>query len=205
MLPALPTGMHSQSGASPRAVHHFEGGRLLALEPVGVEGVDQGDGVALGHVADDGQGPVEVALHRQHLGTVEKRLGQLPLGHIAVGNQHEGPHAPPAGIGGRGGRGVAGAGADHRFGARFLRLAEGHGHAPVLEGAGGVEAVVLEEHLHAPAHPLGDHRCRDQGGGPLPQGDHRGGVADGQPGTVGLDQPRPVLHGGLSAQTPQGS
>ena len=183
-------------GGVAEGVDHFEGRRFLALKPVGVEGIHQGDRVGVGHLPNDRQGPVEVALHRQHLGAIEQGLGQFSLGHVAIRNQHEGPHAAAAGIGGRGSRGVAGAGADHRLRAGLLGLGDGHGHAPVLEGAGGVEPVVFEEHLHASADPFADHRRGDQGGGAFPQGDHRCGRAYRQPAAIGLDQAGPVLQGG---------
>ena len=187
-----------------QGIHHLKGGGFLALEPERVERVHQGDRVGVGHLAHDRQGPVEVALHGQDFGAVEQGLGQLALGHVAIGNQHKGPHAGPAGIGRRRSGGVAGAGADHGLRAGFAGLADRHGHAPILEGTGGIKTVVLEEHLHPPADPLRDHRRRDQRGCSLAQGDHRRGCRNGQPGPVGLDQAWPVLHHRLGTQAPEG-
>src|SRR5436309_2935271 len=70
------------------AVDDLEGGRLLTLEPVGVHGVDQRDGVLGGQLPDDGEGLVEVALDLDHLGPVDQRLGQLAEGDVALGDEH---------------------------------------------------------------------------------------------------------------------
>ena len=51
-------------GCFTQGIHHLKGGGFLPLEPVGIEGVHQGDGVLIRHFANDGQGPVKVALHR---------------------------------------------------------------------------------------------------------------------------------------------
>ena len=53
MLPALPTGIASASGAAPSSSHDLERGRLLALDPVRVDRVDELDRVPLGELADD--------------------------------------------------------------------------------------------------------------------------------------------------------
>ena len=144
----------------------------MALQSVGVHRIHQGDRIFVGNFLNDRQGFVEVALDGDYLGAVEQGLGQFSLGHIAIWDQHEGPHAAAAGVGGRSSRGVARAGADHCFRAGFLGFGNRHGHAPVFKGAGGVEAVVFQIDLDAAADPLGDHRCWDQGCGTLSQGDY---------------------------------
>ncbi len=64
MLPAFPTGIARTSGGPAEVVADLECGRLLALEPVRVDRVDEGDRVVrpLGQLADDPQGRVEVAV-----------------------------------------------------------------------------------------------------------------------------------------------
>ena len=59
MLPPLPTGMQSQSGASPSSSHDLERGGLLALEPIRIEVVDEGHRVTVGQLAHSGEGVVE--------------------------------------------------------------------------------------------------------------------------------------------------
>ena len=52
-MPALPTGIASASGRLAELVEDLEGGGLLALDPVGVDRVDELDRVAVGELADD--------------------------------------------------------------------------------------------------------------------------------------------------------
>ena len=54
----------------------LEGGRLLALDAVGVDRVHEVHGVVLGEVARDVEAVVEVALHLQQLGVVRDRLAR---------------------------------------------------------------------------------------------------------------------------------
>ena len=86
-------------GGLAQGIHHLEGGGFLALQAEGVHRVHQGDRVLVRHFLHDRQGPVEVALHGQHFSAVEQGLGELALGHIAIGDQHEGAHATSARIG----------------------------------------------------------------------------------------------------------
>ena len=67
-------------------IHHLEGRGFLALQSVGIQGVHQRDGVLVRHLTNDRQGPVKVALHGQDFRAVEQGLGQLALGHIAIGD-----------------------------------------------------------------------------------------------------------------------
>ena len=85
MLPALPTGMQSASGASPEVVAHLEGAGLLPLQAVRVERVDQRDRMALDQLAHRRQRLVEAALQGEHAGPVDQRLGQLAGGDLPSG------------------------------------------------------------------------------------------------------------------------
>ena len=163
-------------GGITEGIDDFKGSGFLALKSVGVYRVHQRHGVFLRRFANDVQSPVEIAANRQNLSAVDEGLRQFSLGDVPVGNQHEGPHATATGVGRGGCTGVAGTGADHSLAAGFLGLADGHGHAPILEGSGRIETVVLDEDLHVLADPLLDGGYRDQWSRPLPEGDHgRGG------------------------------
>ena len=156
-------------------IDDFESSCFLALQSVGVHRVDQRHGVFLRGFADDVQSAVEIAADGQNLSAIDEGLSQFSLGDVTVWNQDEGPHAATTGIGRGRGTGVAGAGADHGFTAGFLGLADGHGHPSILEGSGGIEAVVFDVHLHSFADPFLDRRHRDQRGCSFPEGDHRSG------------------------------
>ena len=88
MLPALPTGMHSASSGVAELLEHLEGRRLLALEAERVDAVDQGDRVALGELAHELEGLVEVAAQRHDARAVHERLRELARGDLALGDDH---------------------------------------------------------------------------------------------------------------------
>ena len=94
---------------------------------------------------------VEVAVDLQQLGAVHERLGQLAQRDLALRHEHRAGQPGPGRVRGGGGAGVAGGGADDRLGALLDRLGDGHGHAPVLEGAGRVGALHLEVDVAARA------------------------------------------------------
>ena len=74
-----------------------------------------------------------------------KAWGEFAEGDFAGGKEDDAGDAGARGVGGGGGAGIAGASADDGLGAFLDGLREGHGHAAILEGAGGVEALVLDE------------------------------------------------------------
>jgi len=102
-----------------------------------------------------------------HHRPVHHGLGQLAQGDLAIGDEDEGGDAGPGGIGGGRGGGVAGGGADHRPAALLHRLGHRHGHAAVLEGAGGVEALVFDVEIHLQPQLTGDVVEADEGGVPF--------------------------------------
>ena len=189
-------------GCITEGIHDFEGRRFLALQPVGIHRVHEGDGILLCRFPNDVEGAVEVAADRQHLSAVHQRLSQFSLGDIAIRDQDERTHPTPPGIGRSRSTGVARAGTNHRFTTGFLGFADGHGHAPVLEGPCGVQAVVFHEHLHALADLFRNRWHGDQRGGAFTQADHGRRIADGQPAAIGLNQSRPVLHHRGGSETP---
>ena len=60
----IPHGDAQPVGGIAQGVNHFEGRSFLTLKAVRIEGVDQGDRIAICHFTNDGQGPVEIAFDR---------------------------------------------------------------------------------------------------------------------------------------------
>src|SRR5579875_748717 len=183
-------GQAVNMGGVAEDVADLESCRFLPLDPVRVDGVDDGDGGTVAEGTHEIQSSVEIATYLQHTRPVNQRLRQLAEGDETVGYQHRAGEAGPAGVGGRRRRSVARAPAHHRPGALFHRLGNGDGHAPVLEGAGGIGAFHLQP--HPCPHPLGEVWGRQQGRAPLLQGDHRGAVVYGEEGPVFLDDTAPA-------------
>ena len=138
----------------------LECGRLLTLEPVGVERIDEHVRSALGELARGGEGLVERAAHLEHACTEGARLGELPECHCSRRLQDERRQAGTRGVGGRRGGRVTGRGADDRAPAFLERLRERDGHPTVLERAGGVRALTLEPDVEIEAS--GETRRRQQ-------------------------------------------
>ena len=149
MLPALPTGMKQQVGRVAEGVDDLEGGRLLALDAVRVDGVHERDRVLLADVAREPQGVVEVAADVEDARAVGDRLGQLALRDVAVRDEDVGVEAAVGGVGGGGSAGVAGRGAEDGLGVRLEGLGDGDDHAAVFERARGVAHLELEVELAA--------------------------------------------------------
>ena len=49
-------------------INNLKGSRLLALDPIGVERVDQGDGFGLGNLSDDMKSLIKISLDLDDLG-----------------------------------------------------------------------------------------------------------------------------------------
>ena len=191
MLPALPTGSAWMSGASPSWSTISNAAVFWPSMRDGVDAVDQSHRVLLGELAGQGEAVVEVAVDLEQPGAVRQRLAQLAERDLALRDENRADHSGAYSVGSRAGAGVAGGGADDRAGSVLGRLGDGHGHATVLEGAGGVGALDLQPHLAAGA--LGDDVGPHQRGAPLAQRDHRGRVADREPIAVLVDDSAPLL------------
>jgi hypothetical protein len=183
MFPALPTGSACMSGAVPSA------------STISVDRVDQRDCREVGgHLAGQFQAIVEIAVDLDDLGAVHNRLRQLAHRDLALRYQHRAGDTRAGGICGRRRRGVSRRCTQHGVLAAGQRVGDRHRHAPVLEGAGGVEALDLE--MDGAAGPFGEPGRRDQRGTALEQGDGGPVVADRQPVAVRRDHSRPGLMGG---------
>ena len=171
MLPALPTGIASASGGAAELVADLEGGRLLALDPVRVDRVDELDRVLLRELADDPSASSKLPRSAITRAPCISAWASLPIAILPSGTITA-PRMPgPGRVGGGARSGVPGRGADHGLGARALRPRDRHRHPPVLEAAGRVRALELEQ--HPGADPLGEHRRLDQRRRALVQGDDR--------------------------------
>ncbi len=169
---------------SAQGIANLEGSRLLALQAVGVERVDQGDRLPLGDLDHQRQGVVERAVHLDNPGAVGHRARQLASRHLALRDEHNRSHPRPGGVRRSRGGGVAGGGADHRLHVPPGGLADGGGHAAVLERAAGVQPFVFGEQLATQFRR--EARQRDEGRIPLQQGDRPGMGGQVEQGAVAL-------------------
>src|SRR5574339_330396 len=170
MLPAFPTGSTCTSGASPRK-------STISKDAV-----------------------FEVAQDLNHLRAVHDRLCELARGDLALRDEHERLDPRPGGVGRHRRRGVAGGRAHDRLGALPHCHRERHGHAAVLEGAGGVVALDLE-----PDVGLGQLRepaAVDERRATLAQGDRRRPGRHVEPEGVLLHDPTPLMGGRRAHSAP---
>ena len=183
-------------GGAAQGFDDFEGGGLLALQAVGVDGVDDGDRGVVGDFLDQAHAVVEVALDLDDDGAVHHGLGEFAHGDFTVGDEDEGGDAGAGGVGGGGGGGVAGGGADDGLGARFDGLGDGHAHAAVFEGAGGIEAFIFDVEVNIVAEAGGDVVELNEGSVAFAQGEDAGFVVDGEAVAIAFDQAGVVgVHG----------
>ena len=156
-------------GRAAEDIANLERGGLLALDADGVDGVDHLDAGHGAEFAHESQGVIEVAAQGDDFRAVHPGLGEFARGDLAVGQQHDATQSRAACVGGSGGGGVARAGANDEL--ALVRDGLGHRrrHAAVLEGAGGVEAFVLEIELEAAARLRRQSRRGNERGGALLQ------------------------------------
>ena len=166
----------------------LEGRGLLALQAERVDRVDDGDRGVVGDFLHQPHAVIEVALNLQHLGAMNHGLRQLAERDLAVGNQHEAGDAGAGRISRRRRRGVAGGGADDGPAARLDRLGHRHGHAAILEGAGGVQALEFHEQLDVLADQPGNVDQLNQRRVALVKADGWRLGGDGQAAAVFVDE-----------------
>ena len=98
---------------------------------------------------------VVVAADADQVGAVDAGREQLLLLEVG-GDEDVGVEAGGGGVGGDGVGEVAGRGAGDGLEAELLRLGDGDGDDPVLEGVGRVGGVVLDPELGVEPEPLGE-------------------------------------------------
>ena len=175
-------------GGAAELFDDFEGRGFLALQTEGIHRVHDGHRRFLGHLLDQFHALVEVAANLHDHGAVHHRLGQFAHGDLTFRDDHERGDTGTGGVGRRRRRGVAGGGADDGVAALFHRLGHRHGHAPVLERSGGVEAFVFDVDVHVLTEQAGNVLQADQRRVALAQADQRRVVVNRQMVTVTVDQ-----------------
>ncbi len=129
----------------PQGLDDLEGRGLLALQAVGIDGIDQGNGGVGCHLLDDLHTRIKISADLQDHGAVHHGLGELTQGNLSLRDDHKGPHPRPRCIGRSCGRGIPGGSADDHLTSLFPGLGHGHGHTAILERTGGIETLKFEK------------------------------------------------------------
>ena len=170
-------------GGTTERFRYLEGGRLLALDAVGVDRVHQRDVAEFfGDPLRKLQGRVEVAFDLDYSGPVREDLYGLAQRDLARRHDHKALHAGPCGVGRRRGRRVSRRGTDAGPAPRGDGPAHGHRHAAILERGRRVHPLELQE--QARAHAFRDGGSYDQG---------RPALADGGDGVIGYLRQPPTI------------
>ena len=170
-------------GGTAERFRYLEGGRLLALDAVGVDRVHQRDVAEFfGDPLRKLQGRVEVAFDLDYSGPVGEDLHGLAERDLASRHDHEALHAGPCGVGRRRGRRVSRRGTDAGPAPRGDSPAHGHRHAAILERGRRVHPLELQE--QARAHAFGDGGSFDK---------RRPALADGGDGIIGYLRQPPTI------------
>jgi predicted CDP-diglyceride synthetase/phosphatidate cytidylyltransferase len=86
-------------GGAAQNIDDFKGGRLLALNAVVVDRIDQVDRIVFGKVSGDVQAVIKVSCHLQHVGFVGDSLAELAHRNFSIRNQHRAGQSPVGGVG----------------------------------------------------------------------------------------------------------
>ena len=173
----VPRVAHRQAqpiGGVPQRVANLEGRRFLPLDAVGIDGVDQRDGVAVGDFHHHRQGVVEGAFDLHYLRAVGHRSGQFSGGHLPLGDEYHRLEAGAGCVGRRRGRRIPRGGANHGLRPASQRFADRGGHPAVFEGAGGVQSFEFDVQFKAAAQVFGQPRHGDEPRLALQQSDRAG-------------------------------
>ena len=165
-------------GSVAQLLDDLERGGLLPLDAVGIDRVDDGEVAGLPEFTDEAEGVVEVTPDGDDSRPVDVGLDHLASGDPTGWKEDGALHPGACGVGGGRGGGVPRGGAQDGVGSLLGGLGDRHGHASVLEGAGGVESLVL--HVDLAAGDSAQLGRVDQRRGALAQRDDGRGVGDGQ-------------------------
>ena len=113
----------------------LERSRLLSLDAVRVDRIDDGDSVESTEFPNKAQSVVEISPHGDHLCAVEVGLDEFSARDLARRQKDRAQNPGTSRIGGRGGGGVAGGSADDRARPSLKRFRNGDCHSAIFEGA----------------------------------------------------------------------
>ena len=179
-------------GCLPQNFNDLECGGFLAFDPVRINRVDDGDGMAIRNFAHQSQRDIEIAAHRNHLGAAHERLGQFAQGDFPPGQKHGAGDADAGGISRGRGRGVAGGSANDGLGPLFNRARNRHGHSPVLEGSRRIQPFVFEIDLCGRSNFLAQARRKNERGVAFVERNDRGLVGDRQKRSISRNDAIPT-------------
>jgi hypothetical protein len=124
-------------------LEEFDGGGLLAFEPVWIDGVEQVDGLATHEFVQDLDASVEVGADLAGDGAVVERLRELAPGNFAFGDKDKAAHAAAGSVGGHGRGRVPSRRAGDPAESFLAREGCGGSHAGVFERGGRVHALMF--------------------------------------------------------------
>ena len=177
-VPRIADGEDMDVGSVAEFLDDLKGSGLLTLDAVGIDRVDDGEVTGLTEFADETEGVVEVAPDGDDGRPVDIGLDHLASGDAAGRKENGALHSGAGGVGGGRCGGISRGGAEDGMGSLLGGLGDCHRHASILEGAGGIESLVL--HVDLAAGDGAQLGRVDQRGGTLAQRDDGRGVGDGQ-------------------------
>ncbi len=183
---STPVGQGEHVRCRAELLDDLERGRLLSLEPVRVQRVDEDVSASGGELPRGRERLVEGSSYFEHARAERARLRELGRRDRALGLEHDGSEAGASRVGGRRRGGVPRRRADDGARTSFRRLRDRDRHPAVLEAPGRVRSLALEVHLRA--QPLRDPRRVQERRRPLAERDDRCRRAHGQPLAVAVDQ-----------------
>ena len=191
-VPGVADGEDVDVGRVAELLNDLEGRRLLTLDAVGIDRIDDGEVAGLAQFTDEAQGVVKVPPDGDDGRPVDVGLDHLAPRDASGGEEDGALHAGARSVGCSCRGGIPRGGAENGVGTLFGGLGDGHGHPAILERPGRIEPLVLDVDLAA-----GDHTQlgrMNQGSGTLAQRDDGCGVCDGKELPVARDHAAVVEH-----------
>jgi hypothetical protein len=136
-------GQEMEVGRAAKRVANLERGGLLALDAVGIDRVDDVDAGLVAPSSRTRRSASSKLPRRAIISAPYMRPAPACPWRSCRAGRSTTQRCRRARVGGGGGGGVARAGADDGLAPRLDGLGNGGGHAAVLEGCGGIEALVL--------------------------------------------------------------
>jgi hypothetical protein len=143
-IAGITDGQAMEVRGTPQFIDNLEGGGFLSLQAVRVNGVHDGDRCMVSDLLDQRHADIKITTYLDHYRAVDHRLGQFAQRDLAFRDQYKGGNTCARSIGCGSRRSIAGGGTDNGMAALFDGTGHRHGHTAVLEGTGGVQALVLD-------------------------------------------------------------